>query len=109
MMSSPKTALPQHLDPEFYVNPKLQRAYADIDPESGAFLSIDRANFRIQRGAIERVEVIERAKWGLGNIPSPGRIVLHLAGGGRRELILLGRQNAAAIARGLRRTNGRMD
>jgi Zn-dependent protease with chaperone function len=103
LMSSPAVATEHHQDPEFYVQPKLERRYADLDVESAAFLAVDRANFRIERDAIERVELVERAKWGMGNIPSSGRVVLHLHGGARRELILVGRQNAAAIVRGLSR------
>lgn len=106
LVSSPGVPTEHHQDPEFYVRPKLQRRYADLDVESDAFLAVDRANFRIEREAVERVELVERAKWGMGNIPSSGRVVLHLRGGARRELILLGRQNAAAIVRGLSRPEG---
>ena len=92
---------PHHQDPEFYVDPRLQARYRQVDPESEAFLSTDKANFRIARASIERVEHVERKRWGMGAVPSSGRIVLHLKDGRRRELFLLGRQNGAAIARSL--------
>ncbi|HET9041014.1 MAG TPA: M48 family metallopeptidase [Gemmatimonadales bacterium] len=104
LMSAPASVGPQHADPEFYVQPALARRYDGVDPDSDAFLAIDRANFRIPRETIVRMERITRRKWGLGGLPSSGRIVLHLQGGGRRELILLGHQDAEAIERGLTRT-----
>jgi len=102
LLSAPLAVGERHYDPEFYVAAKLDRRYANVDPESSAFLALDRANFQIARESIERIELIERPKWGLGGIPSPGRIVVHHAGG-RRELILVGRQDAEAIVRGLTR------
>jgi heat shock protein HtpX len=104
LMSAPASVGPQHDDPEFYIGAKLDASYAELDPESEEFLARDRANFRIDRDQIERVELIERAKWGMGALPTAGRVVLHLRDGTRRELILLGRPNAAAIVRGLART-----
>jgi heat shock protein HtpX len=103
LLSAPATVGPQHSDPEFYVHPALARRYDGVDPESDAFLAIDPVNFRIPRETILRVERITRRKWGLGGLPSSGRLVLHLQGGGRRELILLGVQDAEAIERGLAR------
>jgi Zn-dependent protease with chaperone function len=103
LLSAPMSVGPQHDNPEFYVNARLDGVYADLDPESAEFLARDRANFRIARDDIERVELIERAKWGMGPVPTAGRIMLHLRGGKRRELILLGRPDAAAIMRGLTR------
>ena len=102
LLSAPLVVTERHDDPEFYVSEKLDRRYAGVDPESSAFLAVDPANFQIARETIERIELIERRKWGLGGIPSPGRIVIHHPGG-RRELILIGRQDAAAIVRGLTR------
>ena len=104
LLSAPANVGPQHADPEFYVQPKLAGRYVGVDPESDAFLAIDRANFRIPREQIARVERITRRKWGLGGIPSTGRLVLHLRDGSRRELILIGHQDAEAIERSLSRT-----
>jgi hypothetical protein len=101
LMSSPPTARPEHYNPEFYVNAKLESQYHGVDPESDTFLTIDRANFQIAREEIVRVEHIEKKKWGMGAVPCSGRIVLHLRDGRTHELILLGRQNAGAIARSL--------
>ena len=103
LLSAPASVGPQHSDPQFYVHPALAGRYDGVDPESDAFLAIDRANFRVPRETILRVERITRRKWGLGGLPSSGRIVLHLDGGHRRELILLGQQDAEAIERGLAR------
>jgi heat shock protein HtpX len=85
------------LDPDFYPNPSLEERYRGLDPESAEFLAADRANFRYDRSAIESVEFVARPKWGMGNVPSSGRIFLRVAGGGRRELLLLGRQPGPEI------------
>ncbi|HYC31456.1 MAG TPA: M48 family metallopeptidase [Gemmatimonadales bacterium] len=85
------------LDPEFYPNPKLEARYRELEPGSAEFLAADPANFRYAGGEIAAVEFTPKKKWGMGNIPSSGRIILRLAGGGRRELILVGEQNGAAI------------
>jgi Zn-dependent protease with chaperone function len=85
------------LDPEFYPDPKLESKYRDLEPGSAEFLEADAANFRYDGGEIAAVEFTPRKKWGMGNIPSSGRIILRLQGGARRELILVGQQNGAAI------------
>ncbi len=87
----------QWLDPDFYPNPKLEARYQGLDPESPEFLAADTANFRYERSAIAAVEFVPRPKWGMGNVPCSGRILLRLHDGTRRELLLLGRQPGAAI------------
>lgn len=89
------------LDPDFYPDPRLEARYRELDPESDGFLAADPANFRYDRAAIERVEFVARPKWGMGNVPCSGRILLHLRDGTRRELLLLGRQPGAAIREAL--------
>ncbi|HXE57415.1 MAG TPA: M48 family metallopeptidase [Gemmatimonadales bacterium] len=89
------------LDPDFYPNPKLERRYVGVDPESPEFLAIDPANFQYERSAVASVEFTDRPKWGMGNVPYSGRIILRLHDGARRELILLGRQPGEAIRNGL--------
>ncbi|HKT61348.1 MAG TPA: M48 family metallopeptidase [Gemmatimonadales bacterium] len=103
LLSSPPAPRPEYQDPEFYVNPRLTAKYSQFDPDSDGFLAIDRANFRIERDAILEVERIDRRKWGMGHIPYSGRIVLHLEGGVRKELIIVGQQNIEAIVRDLAR------
>jgi heat shock protein HtpX len=84
-------------DPDFYPSPELEQRYANIDVESSEFLATDKANFQYDRTVLAGVEFSDRPKWGMGNIPHSGRIVLRLQDGSRRELILLGRQPGSAI------------
>ena len=85
------------LDPEFYPDPRLEAPYRQMEPGSPEFLAADRANFRYDRTDVAGVEFVARPKWGMGNIPSSGRILLRLHDGSRRELLLLGRQAGPAI------------
>jgi hypothetical protein len=89
------------LDPEFYPNPALDARYRELDPESDEFLAADRANFQYDRSAVAHVEFITRPKWGMGNVPCSGRILLRLRDGTRRELLLLGQQPGPAIRNAL--------
>jgi hypothetical protein len=84
-------------DPDFYPSPELEQRYANLDVESSEFLAADKANFQYERAALVGVDFSDRPKWGMGNIPSSGRIRLRLQDGSRRELILLGQQPALAI------------
>jgi hypothetical protein len=98
LMSSPFLAPGDAwLDPDFYPNPRLAARYQELDPASAEFLIADRANFRYDRADIASIEFIAKPKWGMGNIPHSGRVLLRLRDGTRRELVLLGRQPGPAI------------
>jgi heat shock protein HtpX len=85
------------LDPDFYPTARLEARYRKLDPASAEFLAADRANFRYDRADVASVEFVAQPKWGMGNIPHSGRIVIRLHDGTRRELVLLGRQPGPAI------------
>ena len=44
-----------------------------------------------------QLEYLAGKKWGMGNVPHSGRLILHLRSGQQRELILLGKQNGEAL------------
>lgn len=84
-------------DPDFYLCERILRRYNGIDVRSDAFLRLNSWNFHLRRAAIADVEFTTRPKWGMGNVPYSGRIILYFRGGGTRELILLGLQDGPAI------------
>jgi hypothetical protein len=87
-------------DPEYYVNPRLESKYEDIDLASNRFIDCDRANFRLLRAEIRWVDY-RPTKWGMGGVPYSGRLILVMENGARVELILLGKQDPQTIASGL--------
>lgn len=86
--------------PQNYINLHLERKYKDINLESDEFLSLDKANFRIPRSDIIRIDYHPK-KWGMGRVPYSGRLVLVTNTSGKIELILLGKQDATTISRRL--------
>jgi hypothetical protein len=101
LITSPQTKEEQWAQhPGLFANPALEIRYRDLDPESDQFLARDRANFRI--GKVDMLRVEEPAKkWGMGLVPYSGRLVLITRKGTRHELILLGEQDRHAIAQRL--------
>jgi hypothetical protein len=89
-------------NPLFYVSPTLAGEYAAMDVTSAGFLRRSRANFRIARGDIVDATFSEKPKWGMGSVPSSGRIFLRYKNGKTTELILLGTQDGNAIRDRLR-------
>ncbi len=89
---------------ESWIATKAAARYDGIDVTSEAFLALNAANFQIAWRDIARIAFNPRPKWGMGNVPHSGRIVLHLRAGGSRELILLGTQDGEALRATLERT-----
>ncbi len=83
-------------DKEFYVNHQLDNKYSKINSESPKFLASDRANFRILKSDIKDVKYFP-TKWGMGNVPYSGRIIITTKNQKNIELILLGSQNYKSI------------
>lgn len=79
-------------DPSSYIDPRLRTR-----PR--------RADFLLPLRQIRAVEHDPRPKWGLGEIPHDGRILLR-TGRGTREFIVLGRQSGHAICAHLRAAAG---
>ena len=70
--------------------------YDEMDPASRAFLAEDDRNFQIHRNEIMKMTVDrKRSLWTPYNV---GAVNLELVSGGRRRFILVGDQDAEAIA-----------
>ena len=97
MVSAPRTTSPQMFDPGFWTQTQSAQIYDRLDVTSETFLKVNAANFQIGWNEITAIEYRAGKKWGMGNVPHSGRLVLRLRRGGARELILLGRQNGDAL------------
>jgi hypothetical protein len=75
--------------------------YERLDVTSRTFLRLIISNFQIKWRDIARIDYKPGKKWGMGNVPHSGRIVVRLKSGGSRELILLGEQNGEALKKTL--------
>jgi len=80
-------------DPGSYEGESFVRRREGIDLNSDEFLEVDDHNFRLNRSDVDRVSYNPEKKWGMGDIPHSGRLVVHLKYGEQRELILLGDQD----------------
>ena len=89
-------------NPEFYPRERILRRYEGIDVRSSRFKQMSSWNFQLSRAEIADVEFIDAPKWGMGNVPYSGRIILHQQSGRARELILLGVQDGPSIRDRLR-------
>jgi hypothetical protein len=81
------------LNQEFWVRTQTAKRYERIDLTSAKLLQMHSANFQVYWNEIAQTEYRAGKKWGMGNVPHSGRLVLRLRDGRERELILLGRQN----------------
>src|SRR3990172_8478758 len=90
-------------DPDFYVNPRLEKRYQNIDPESKEFLSVNTANFQLRRSEVVNVVYNHEKMFSMGGIPHSGRIVLTTKQGTQYEFILLGIQDGPRLVEWLSR------
>ena|ERR1700761_917842 len=97
LVANPPIATSQMLEQEFWVQTRTAEQYEHIDPTSEKLLQMHSANFQIPWKDIAKTEYRADRKWGMGNVPHAGRLILHLRDGSRRELILLGKQNGKAL------------
>ena len=100
VIGSPGGALgapgPEWQNEKFYIDSGVDKKYASINLESNKFLKEDRANFRILRSDVEDVKYFP-TKWGMGQVPYSGRLVITSSQGKKTELILLGKQDHETI------------
>ena len=89
-------------DPDFYPRDRLLRRYTGLRVNEAAFATVNYWNFQLPRVALADVEYTRAPKWGMGNVPYSGRLILYLRRGGSRELVLLGHQDGVAIRDRLR-------
>jgi len=90
---SPPVATSSMLNQDFWVLTQTAERYERIDLTSAKLLQMHSANFQLHWHDIAQTEYRAGRKWGMGNVPHSGRLVLQLRDGRQRELILLGRQN----------------
>jgi hypothetical protein len=98
-VSSPMTAGGAYKweDARNFISRKTVDKYQSIDPESPAFLSIDKNNFQIQYSNIQGIGFTSRRKMSMGGVPHSGSLFVQLTNGRKREFILLGSQDGAEI------------
>jgi len=96
-VGGPVAALPiMSSDANAYVRKRLLSKYQNISVTSERFLKLSRVNFRISRDLLRSIEYFP-TKWGMGTVPYTGRLVLNLDDGKKKELIILGTQDATEI------------
>jgi hypothetical protein len=86
-------------DPRNFIDRKTREKYHSIDPESPAFLQINKDNFQIATDTISAIGFSSKKKLSMGGVPHSGSLIIHLVDGHKRELILLGDQNGPEIER----------
>ncbi|MBR1124943.1 hypothetical protein JQ628_25705 [Bradyrhizobium lablabi] len=97
LVISPPVVSSSMLNQEFWVRTQTAKRYERIDPTSAKLLQMHSANFQVHWNDIAQTEYRAGKKWGMGNVPHSGRLVLQLRDGRQRELILLGRQNGNTL------------
>jgi len=100
-VSNPRQPTPQMLDQAYWVATRSALLYDHVDVNSAAFLKMNASNFQLRGDEIARIEYRPGRKWGMGNVPHSGRLLVRLKSGGSRELILLGEQDGDALRAGL--------
>jgi hypothetical protein len=94
---SPPVVPSPTLNQEFWVRTQTAKRYERIDLTSAKLLQMHSANFQVHWNDIAQTEYRADPKWGMGNVPHSGRLVLQLRDGRKRELILLGSQNGNTL------------
>jgi tetratricopeptide (TPR) repeat protein len=97
LVSNPMIVSPQMFRPDFWTQTRSAQIYDCLDVTSDTFLRVNSANFQIKWHQIAEIEYRAGMKWGMGNVPHSGRLILHLRSGKLRELVLLGEQNGNAL------------
>lgn len=101
VVGSPRTAIGAYKwrDPRNFINRKTLEKYRSIDPESPAFLNIDKVNFQTPCNNVKGIGFTSRKKSSMGGVPHSGSLFVQLADGRKREFILLGDQDGEEIER----------
>jgi hypothetical protein len=97
LVISPPVVASSMLNQEFWVRTQTAKRYGRIEFTSAKLLQMHSANFQVHWNDIAQTEYRAGRKWGMGNVPHSGRLVLQLRDGRQRELILLGRQNGNTL------------
>jgi hypothetical protein len=101
VVSSPMTASSAYewKNPRNFISRKTRDKYRSIDPESPAFLNINRSNFQLPGSNIQGIGFTPRKKISMGGVPHSGSLFVQLTNGRKREFILLGNQEGEEIER----------
>ncbi|HTP66765.1 MAG TPA: hypothetical protein VMJ66_15340 [Geobacteraceae bacterium] len=93
VIASPPSTGNEWYNPRAYIDPLYIEKYRNIDPASNLFLSLDSSNYQIKRTSIKKVEFDPSNKWGMGNVPHTGKILVYTTDDKEKEFILLGSQD----------------
>ena len=88
-------------EPYAYVKDKYLKKVADMELIGEEILRASSGNFRIAYGDIMSVKHDPRKKWGMGYYPHDGKVYITTKTGLKKELILIGLQNGAAVAQSI--------
>ena len=86
-------------DPRNFIAQKTIDKYRSIDPESPAFLNVNKDNFQIPCSSIKGIGFTSRKKMSMGGVSHSGSLFIQLENGRKREFILLGNQKGEEIER----------
>lgn len=92
-------------DPDRWVHPPRMQRYDGVNVTSPYFLKRARGNFHLSLARLVSVE-LDPPPGALTGVIHSGRLRLRFAGGRRRDLYLLGRQDGAKIRDALRPAQG---
>lgn len=85
-------------NPYSYIKEKYIREIENDNIFSEKILLKNKANFVISRRDIKAVQYDPKKKFGMGNYPHDGKIVIETKDGKKREFIILGDQSGQTIA-----------
>jgi hypothetical protein len=97
LVASPAAPSSDMSDAAYWAATLSATLYDRLDVTSRTFLRLNISNFQIKWADIVQIDYKPGKKWGMGNVPHSGRIVVRLKSGRSRELILLGEQNGEAL------------
>lgn len=93
-------------NPYAYGREKYLKALDDLDLYEEEILKQSGGNFRLAYAVISSVQHDPRKKWGMGPYPHDGKIYVITKTGQKKELILIGKQDGAAIAQAIQQKLG---
>lgn len=88
-------------NPYAYGRGKYLNEVAELDLASEEIIQKSSGNFRLAYADITNVQHDPRKKWGMGPYPHDGKVYVTTKAGQKKELILVGQQNGAAVAQAI--------
>ena len=93
-------------NPYSYIKSSYAAKYDTVDSSDAAMLALDKSNFKILYKDIASVSFDESKKWGMGNYPHDGKVLITSKDGSKRELVILGSQSGEDICRDISQAAG---